>query len=81
MDQSLGIGAAAQRRCLDVALGGCLTGEHGVGIEKREIMTAQFTHAELEQMMRIKTAIDPNWLLNPAKVFPLGLRDDKKAAA
>ena len=56
---------------LCVKVGGCLTGEHGVGIEKRDLMGLQFNQAELEQQMRLKTAFDPKWLLNPAKVFPL----------
>ncbi len=56
---------------LCVEVGGCLTGEHGVGIEKRDLMTTQFSPAELNQMRRIKSAFDPDWLLNPAKVFPL----------
>ena len=56
---------------LCVEVGGCLTGEHGVGIEKRDLMPKQFTKPELDQMRRIKSAFDPDWLLNPAKVFPL----------
>jgi glycolate oxidase len=56
---------------LCVELGGCLTGEHGVGIEKRDLMPFQFSRADLDQQMRVKTAFDPHWLLNPAKVFPL----------
>jgi glycolate oxidase len=56
---------------LCVELGGCLTGEHGVGVEKRELMPFQFSPADLDQQMRVKTAFDPTWLLNPAKVFPL----------
>ncbi len=67
------------RACVEV--GGCLTGEHGVGIEKRELMTVQFTHPELAQMMRMKEAFDPNWLMNPSKVFPLGLRQQMRQAA
>ncbi len=59
---------------LCVKAGGCLTGEHGVGVEKRELMLAQFSKVDLEQQMRIKTMFDPDWLLNPAKVFPLELR-------
>jgi glycolate oxidase len=55
--------------CVDV--GGCLTGEHGVGIEKRDLMTHQFERRELDQQMAIRAAFDPLWLLNPAKVFPL----------
>ncbi len=57
--------------CLCVEVGGCLTGEHGVGIEKRDLMHHQFTDIELDQQRAIKTAFDPDWLLNPAKVFPL----------
>lgn len=56
-----------------VAVGGCLTGEHGVGIEKRDLMHAQFTEIDLAQQMRIKLVFDPNWCLNPAKVFPLDM--------
>ena len=55
--------------CVDV--GGCLTGEHGVGIEKRDLMTRQFNTADLHQQMRVRAAFDAQWLLNPAKVFPL----------
>jgi|LNFM01.1.fsa_nt_gb glycolate oxidase len=62
-------GADVLRLC--VAAGGCLTGEHGVGIEKRDLMRVQFSDVDLAQQMRIKTLFDPQWLLNPAKVFPL----------
>jgi glycolate oxidase len=62
-------GAELLRLC--VKAGGCLTGEHGVGIEKRELMRDQFGDYDLVQQTRIKTAFDPQWLLNPAKVFPL----------
>jgi glycolate oxidase len=62
-------GADILRLCVEA--GGCLTGEHGVGIEKRELMGCQFTKADLEQQMRVRAAFDPAWLLNPAKVFPL----------
>ena len=62
-------GAELLRLC--VKAGGCLTGEHGVGIEKRELMREQFSELDLIQQTRIKTVFDPNWLLNPAKVFPL----------
>ena len=50
---------------------GCLTGEHGVGIEKRDLMTVQFDKVDLDQQMRVRAVFDPHWLLNPAKVFPL----------
>jgi glycolate oxidase len=62
-------GADILRLCVEV--GGCLTGEHGVGIEKRDLMGVQFSEYELEQMRRLKSAFDPDWLLNPSKVFPL----------
>ena len=57
------------RLCVDV--GGCLTGEHGVGIEKRDLMRHQFAKVDLDQQMRVRAVFDPGWLLNPAKVFPL----------
>ncbi|QJD15594.1 FAD-linked oxidase C-terminal domain-containing protein [Paracoccus sanguinis] len=63
------LGADILRLCVEV--GGCLTGEHGVGVEKRDLMTAQFTDADLEAQMRVKDVFDPHWLLNAAKVFPL----------
>ncbi len=62
-------GADILRLCVEV--GGCLTGEHGVGVEKRDLMPAQFNDIELDQQRRIKTAFDPDRLLNTAKVFPL----------
>ena len=57
-----------------VELGGCLTGEHGVGIEKRDLMGHQFNPDDLAQQMRVRAVFDPTWRLNPAKVFPLGGR-------
>jgi glycolate oxidase len=57
-----------------VALGGCLTGEHGVGIEKRELMTEQYNRDDLEQQIRVKTVFDPDWRLNRGKVFPLAMQ-------
>ena len=56
---------------LCVEVGGCLTGEHGVGVEKRDLMHVQFTEIELTQQRLLKSAFDAGWLLNPAKVFPL----------
>ena len=55
--------------CVDA--GGCLTGEHGVGIEKRDLMRHQYAQADLDQQMAVRAAFDPQWLLNPSKVFPL----------
>ena len=61
----------AEILALCVAAGGCLTGEHGVGVEKRELMPVQFSAAEIAQMRAVKDVFAPQWLLNPAKVFPL----------
>jgi glycolate oxidase len=66
-------GAEILKTC--VGLGGCLTGEHGVGIEKRDLMPVQYSDSDLFQMMRIKTVFDPHWQLNPAKVFPIAIRN------
>jgi glycolate oxidase len=55
---------------LSVALGGTITGEHGVGIEKLSSMCVQFAPAEREQMLALKRAFDPKGLLNPGKVIP-----------
>ncbi|HUU25814.1 MAG TPA: FAD-linked oxidase C-terminal domain-containing protein [Methyloceanibacter sp.] len=63
---------------LCVALGGCLTGEHGVGIEKRELMYEQYTDEDIDQQVRIKEEFDPTWLLNPGKVFPIEGREAQK---
>jgi glycolate oxidase len=53
-----------------VAMGGTVTGEHGVGIEKLNSMCVQFSASELEQMLAVKRAFDPGALLNPGKVVP-----------
>ena len=63
------LGAEILRLCVEV--GGCLTGEHGVGVEKRELMAAQYAPADLEAQMAVKDVFDPGWRLNAAKVFPL----------
>jgi glycolate oxidase len=55
---------------LCVEVGGVLTGEHGVGVEKRDLMEVQFQPADLAQQQRLKCAFDPDGLLNPGKVFP-----------
>ena len=63
-------GAEILKLCVEV--GGCLTGEHGVGIEKRDLMIEQYAPDDLEIQMAVKDVFDPGWLLNPAKVFPAG---------
>lgn len=66
--------AGADILAMCVEVGGCLTGEHGVGIEKRELMPRQFADVEIEQQKRVRAVFDPEGRLNPAKVFPLGER-------
>jgi len=72
-------GAELLKLCVDA--GGCLTGEHGVGIEKRDLMGYQYSEADLLQQMRVKAAFDPQWLLNFGKVFPLDLQNRFAAEA
>jgi glycolate oxidase len=79
MERAEQAGAEVLQLCVEV--GGCLTGEHGVGIEKRDLMRVQFTEAELDLQMRIKDVFDPRWLLNPAKVFPLAERAGRATTA
>jgi len=55
---------------LCVKVGGALTGEHGVGVEKRDLMREMFTEDDLKQQQRVKCAFDPSHLLNPGKVYP-----------
>ncbi len=68
LDAAEAFGADILRLC--VAVGGVLTGEHGVGVEKRDLMPEVFSQIDLDQQMRVKCAFDPNHLLNPGKVFP-----------
>lgn len=71
------LGAEVLKLCVEV--GGCLTGEHGVGIEKRDLMHVQYAPDDLDAQMAIKDVFDPLWLLNPAKVFPLDASDARRA--
>jgi len=61
-------GAEILKLCVEV--GGVLTGEHGVGVEKRDLMPAMFSEIDLDQQQRVKCAFDAEGLLNPGKVFP-----------
>jgi glycolate oxidase len=70
-------GAEILKLCVDV--GGCLTGEHGVGIEKRDLMSHQYAPQDLEAQMAVKDVFDPRWLLNPAKVFPLDVSEQRRS--
>jgi glycolate oxidase len=68
LDAAERFGADILRLCVEV--GGVLTGEHGVGVEKRDLMPTMFSEIDLAQQQRLKCAFDPQSLLNPGKVFP-----------
>lgn len=68
LDKAESFGADILRLCVEV--GGVLTGEHGVGVEKRDLMPDMFGEEDLRQQQRLKCAFDPDSLLNPGKVFP-----------
>ena len=72
------LGAEILKFCVEV--GGCLTGEHGVGIEKRDLMHHQYSRTDLAAQMDVKDVFDPGWRLNPAKVFPLALSAERRRA-
>jgi glycolate oxidase len=56
------------RRCVD--MGGTITGEHGVGLEKQDMMSWMFSDTDMAQMIKLKQAFDPHGLMNPGKIFP-----------
>ncbi|HEY1795721.1 MAG TPA: FAD-linked oxidase C-terminal domain-containing protein [Stellaceae bacterium] len=68
IERAEAFGSDILRLC--VAVGGVLTGEHGVGVEKRDLMPVMFDETDLAQQQRLKCAFDPGGLLNPGKVFP-----------
>src|SRR6185312_15976198 len=68
LDRAEAFGADILKLCVEV--GGVLTGEHGVGVEKRDLMPAMFSEIDLAAQQRVKCAFDPQGLLNPGKVFP-----------
>jgi glycolate oxidase len=68
LDKAEAFGSEILKLCVEV--GGVLTGEHGVGVEKRDLMPEMFSEEDLNQQQRVKCAFDPNSLLNPGKVFP-----------
>ncbi len=70
-------GADILRAC--VAHGGSISGEHGIGIEKRDCMTLQYSRADLALMARLRTAFNPRGLCNPAKMFPTSRRCGESA--
>ena len=69
IERAEAFGADILRCCVE--LGGVLTGEHGVGIEKRDLMGEMFSDIDLNQQQRLKCAFDAQGLLNPGKVFPI----------
>jgi len=68
IERAEAFGADILRLCVEV--GGVLTGEHGVGVEKRDLMGTMFDESDLAHQQRLKCAFDPDGLLNPGKVFP-----------
>ncbi len=68
LERAEAFGADILRLCVEV--GGVLTGEHGVGVEKRDLMPVMFSEIDLDQQQRLKCAFDDKGLLNPGKVFP-----------
>jgi glycolate oxidase len=69
LDRAEQFGSDILRLCVEV--GGVLTGEHGVGVEKRDLMPTMFSEIDLAQQQRLKCAFDDKGLLNPGKVFPV----------
>jgi glycolate oxidase len=69
LERAEAFGADILKLCVEV--GGVLTGEHGVGVEKRDLMPVMFSEADLNQQQRVKCAFDDQGLLNPGKVFPV----------
>src|SRR5687767_2885426 len=68
LEKTEAFGAEILKLCVEV--GGVLTGEHGVGVEKRDLMPARSSEIDLNQQQRVKCALDAKGLLNPGKVFP-----------
>jgi len=68
LEKAEAFGSDILKLCVEV--GGVLTGEHGVGVEKRDLMPTMFNETDLNQQQRVKCAFDPDGLLNPGKMFP-----------
>jgi glycolate oxidase len=68
MQKAEAMGAEIMQRC--IAVGGSITGEHGVGFEKRDFMPLMYSPADLEAMAKVKRVWNPDGLLNPGKIFP-----------
>jgi glycolate oxidase len=68
VEKAEAMGAEIMQRC--IAVGGSITGEHGVGYEKRDFMPLMYAAADLEAMAKVKRVWNPDGLLNPGKIFP-----------
>jgi len=78
LEKAEALGAELLTLCVE--MGGCLSGEHGVGVEKRDLMDVQYGPRDLAQQMDVKDAFDPGWLMNPGKVFPLAISAPRRGA-
>jgi FAD/FMN-containing dehydrogenase len=67
-ERAMAAGSEIMRRCIEV--GGTVTGEHGIGLEKREYLRLMYSPADLAVMHRVRTVFDPKGLCNPHKIFP-----------
>ncbi len=66
--RAMAAGSEIMRRCIQA--GGTVTGEHGIGLEKREYLRLMYGPADLEAMRRVQRVLDPRGLCNPGKIFP-----------
>ncbi|HEV2878255.1 MAG TPA: FAD-linked oxidase C-terminal domain-containing protein, partial [Candidatus Eremiobacteraceae bacterium] len=76
-DRAVAAGADILRAC--VRHGGSISGEHGIGMEKRDCMTLQYAPTDLALMAQLKSAFNPTGLCNPAKIFPTSRRCGESA--
>jgi glycolate oxidase len=76
------LAASEEMVTVAVAAGGTLSGEHGIGLEKRDLMSLVFSEVDLDAQARLRDAFDPDGVLNPGKILPAGSRCfDGRAAA
>jgi glycolate oxidase len=68
VQKAVDLGARIMKRCIE--MGGSITGEHGVGLEKQDFMPLMYTEDDLEAMMKVKCVFNPDQILNPGKIFP-----------
>ncbi len=79
-DLERAVAAAGEMMAVCIEAGGCVTGEHGVGCEKSELMGLMFSEADLEAMKKVRAAFNPDGRLNPGKIFPAGGAGHLKAS-